>query len=376
VGRLVEHGRRAPVVCASAGNFGQGMAYACRKRGVPITVFAAHGANPLKLARMRALGAEVRIAGADLDEAKQTARAWAAERSARFVEDGFEPHVSEGAGSIALELLAGGDAFDAVVVPLGDGALLNGMARWIKAASPATRVIGVCSTGAPAMLEAWRRGLRMPDELPATRTIADGIAVRAPIAASLDDMRGTVDDILAVDDAALVEAMRALHAHAGLVTEPAGVAGLARAGAAAGCRRSARRHRDLRRQRNRRAAGRVRYRRSARSMRICFVCLGNICRSPTAQGVMERLVADAGLAGRIAIDSAGTAAYHVSELPDEHARAAARRRGIGWPTARASSPAPTSIASTSCSRWTRRPRPAARARRRPRRAAGRPVARL
>jgi threonine dehydratase len=77
------------------------------------------------------------------------------------------------------------------------------------------------------MLEAWRRGLRVPDELPATRTIADGIAVRAPIAASLDDMRGTVDDIIAVDDAALIEAMRALHTHAGLVTEPAGVAGLA-----------------------------------------------------------------------------------------------------------------------------------------------------
>lgn len=63
-------------------------------------------------------------------------------------------------------------------------------------------------------------------------------------------------------------------------------------------------------------------------MRICFVCLGNICRSPTAHGVMERLVADAGLDGAIAIDSAGTGAYHIGELPDERSRAAARRRGI------------------------------------------------
>ena len=63
-------------------------------------------------------------------------------------------------------------------------------------------------------------------------------------------------------------------------------------------------------------------------MRICFVCLGNICRSPTAHGVMERLVADAGLAARIAIDSAGTGAYHIGELPDERTRAAARRRGL------------------------------------------------
>jgi threonine dehydratase len=88
-------------------------------------------------------------------------------------------------------------------------------------------VIGVCSRGAPAMARAWQRGLCVPDELSATDTIADGIAVRVPIAASLGDMRGTVDDIVEVDDAQLVEAMRALHAHAGLVTEPAGVAGLA-----------------------------------------------------------------------------------------------------------------------------------------------------
>jgi protein-tyrosine phosphatase len=64
-------------------------------------------------------------------------------------------------------------------------------------------------------------------------------------------------------------------------------------------------------------------------MKICFVCLGNICRSPTAHGVMEHLVARAGLAREIAIDSAGTVAYHVGELPDERSRAAARRRGIG-----------------------------------------------
>lgn len=229
VGKLVERGERGPVVCASAGNFGQGMAYACRKRGLPITVFAAHGASPLKLDRMRALGAEVGTAGADLEEAKQIARAWAAERAARFVEDGEDPHVSEGAGSIAVELLAHDDAFDAVIVPVGDGALINGVARWIKAASPSTRVVGVCSRGAPAMAEAWRRRLR---GLPAAEprlpdTIADGIAVRRPIPVSLDDMRDTVDDLVEVDDAALVGAMRALHAHAGLVTEPAGVAGLA-----------------------------------------------------------------------------------------------------------------------------------------------------
>jgi threonine dehydratase len=228
VQKAIDGGERRGMVCASAGNFGQGMAYACRKHGLPLTVFAAPGANPLKLARMRALGAEVRLSGDDFDAAKEAARRFALERGALFVEDGFEPHVSEGAGSIAVELLAHGASFDAVVVPLGDGALLNGLARWIKAAAPATRMIGVCSRGAPAVYEAWRRDLTPP--IAADRpvaTIADGIAVRVPVAAALADMRGVVDDVLLVDDDALIASMALVQQHAGLVTEPAGVAGVA-----------------------------------------------------------------------------------------------------------------------------------------------------
>jgi peptide deformylase len=227
VAQRLARGERGPLVCASAGNFGQGLAYACRKHGLPLTVFAAHAASPLKLERMRALGAEVRLAGDDLADARRAARAGAAEHAAACLEDGVDPHVSEGAGSIAVELLASGDAFELVLVPVGDGALVNGVARWIKAASPPTRVIGVCSRGAPAMAEAWRHGLAAVAEARMPDTIADGIAIRAPFAASLDDMRGTVDDVIEVDDAALIDAMRILHRHAGLVTEPAGVAGLA-----------------------------------------------------------------------------------------------------------------------------------------------------
>lgn len=216
VGKLDERG---PLTCASAGNFGQGMAYACRKRGIPLTVYAARNANPLKLARMRALGAEVQLAGDSFEDAKQAARA----AGGRFVEDGFEPHVTEGAGTIAVELLARGASFDAVVVPLGDGALLNGVARWIKAAAPGTRVIGACSRGAPAMYHAWKG--EAAGAPPAT--IADGIAVRSPVPASVADLRDLVDDIVQVADATLIESMQLVHAHAGLVTEPSGVAGLA-----------------------------------------------------------------------------------------------------------------------------------------------------
>ena len=212
------------LVCASAGNFGQGLAHACRRAGRPVVVYAARDANPLKVERMRALGAEVRLAGADFDAAKDAARDWAAAHDAVLVVDGLAPAVSEGAGTIARELLARGAAFDAVVVPVGNGALINGMARWIKAASPATRVIGVCSRGAPVMAEAFRAGAATAAP---PQTIADGIAVRVAIPEAVDDMRGLVDDVVCVDDAALVAAIRLVHHHAGLVVEPSGAAGLA-----------------------------------------------------------------------------------------------------------------------------------------------------
>ena len=220
VGALAEPG---PLVCASAGNFGQGMAYACRKRGRALTVFAARSARTEQLDRIRALDAEVVLAGGDLCAAKEAGQAWAAARGARFVEDGSEPRVSEGAGTIAVELFDGG-AFDMVVVPLGDGALINGMARWIKAVAPRTRVIGVTSHGAPAFARAWR-GEPLDDR--AAVTIADGIAIRTPIAASVADARGLVDDIVLVDDAALGAAMRLVMDEVGVIAEPSAAAGVA-----------------------------------------------------------------------------------------------------------------------------------------------------
>ena len=222
---LVERGEAGPLVCASAGNFGQALAYAGRKHGLPVTVFAAHGANALKLERMKSLGAELRLEGDDFDAAKQAARAWAGRSGVRFVEDGRDPEISEGAGSIAVELLAGDPAFDNLLVPLGNGALLNGIARWAKAHAPQTRVVGVCSEGAPAMAQAWSG--RIASSGAPLRTIADGIAVRVPVPEAVDDMHGLVDEVLLVPDAHILDAMRLLHQHAGLVAEPAGAAGLA-----------------------------------------------------------------------------------------------------------------------------------------------------
>lgn len=213
------------LTCATAGNFGQGMAWSARKRGMPITIFTGTTANPLKVARMRALGAEVRQIGRDVEESHEAAREFAAAEGARLVEDGREPAIAEGAGTIGMELLRWPEPVEAVVVPLGDGALLAGMARWMKAHSPRTQMVGVCARGAPAMERSWRSGRAA--ETSDCDTIADGIAVRSPWPEAVADLTGVVDDVVLVEDSQIVAAIRLAHAELGVVLEPAGAAALA-----------------------------------------------------------------------------------------------------------------------------------------------------
>jgi threonine dehydratase len=213
------------IVCASAGNFGQGMAFAARKRGLRMTVFAAVSANPLKVERMRALGATVMLEGDDFDEAKDAATRHAAETGAFYVEDGLLGPIAEGAGTIAWELEQLDDPVDSYAVPLGNGALANGMGTWLKRSSPSPVVIAVCPTGAPAMEMSWRAG--RPISTPTMKTIADGIAVRVPVPEGLEIMRKTVDEVMLVTDDEIIDAMRLLHRDVGLVVEPAGAAGIA-----------------------------------------------------------------------------------------------------------------------------------------------------
>ena len=215
----------AQLICASAGNFGQAMAYACRSKGVRLIVYASVNANPLKVERMRDLGAEVRRYGDDFDAAKIEAKRVAQRQGIRMVEDSLDPATVEGAGTIGLELLRWPEPLDAVLVALGNGALVNGVGRWVKANAPATAVVAVAAAGAPAMVESWQTGTIV--EYPTANTIADGIAVRVPIPEAMTDMRGTVDDALLVRDEMLLTGMRLLHQHLGLVVEPSAAVGVA-----------------------------------------------------------------------------------------------------------------------------------------------------
>ena len=214
-----------PLVCASAGNFGQAMAYSCRKRGLDLTVYASTNANPLKVGRMKALGARVVLHGADFDEAKMEARRVARGRGARFVEDSLDVETLEGAGTMGLEWLRFPEPLDALLVPLGNGAMFNGIAGVMKDRSPGTNMVVVQASGAPAMVESWRTGRLVAHDR--VETVADGIGVRVPVPQALEDMDGLVDDAVLVGEDSIIEAMRLLHCHAGVVAEPSGAVGVA-----------------------------------------------------------------------------------------------------------------------------------------------------
>jgi threonine dehydratase len=223
---LAREGRTSELlVSASAGNFGQGLAYAARECGQRLAIFAAATADPAKVARMRALEAEVRLVGIDFDAAKEEARRFAEQHGLEFIEDGREPAIAEGAGTIALELCQWPQPIDAVIVPVGNGALINGIGRWMRAHAPGCRVIGACAEGAPAMAESWRSG-RLCTTVKA-ETAADTIAVRIPVPQALQEMRATIDEMILVSEDGLREAVRLLHRELGLVVEPSGAASLA-----------------------------------------------------------------------------------------------------------------------------------------------------
>jgi threonine dehydratase len=220
--RDLSPGRR--VVCASAGNFGQAIAYAGRARDIAVTVFAARRANRLKVERMRELGAEVVLEGDDFDAAKARAREHATERDdCVFVEDGQDLRIAEGAGTIAVELAP--LDLDAVIVPVGNGALISGIGRWMKAHSPRTRVVGVCAEVAPSMEISWRRG--EPTATDTAATIADGIAVRVPVPEAVEWMRDVVDDIVLVSEEQIRQALWTIRDEVGMIVEPAGAVGVA-----------------------------------------------------------------------------------------------------------------------------------------------------
>jgi threonine dehydratase len=220
--RDLEPGGR--LVCSTGGNFGQALAYAGRRRGFPVEVFVSAALDAGKLARIRALATEVFVIEGDEEHAQEAAREHArAHPGYFFIEDGREPAISEGAGTIGVELLAA-RPIDTLVVQVGDGALIGGIARWVKEHSPSTRVVGVCASGSPAMFLSWREGRAVA--APAD-TIASALAVARPVPESVARILPLIDEFVLVEDADMIDAMRIAAHTLGMLLEPAGAAGIA-----------------------------------------------------------------------------------------------------------------------------------------------------
>ena len=213
------------VVCASAGNHAQAVAYAARERGVPCSVFMPEGAPIAKAEATAALGADVRLVGESVDESLSAAQEWAAAAGHAFVHPFDDPVVVAGQGSVGLELLAQAPELRRVVVPVGGGGLISGVAIAIKSQRPEVEVVGVqveACAPFPTSLAAGE-----PVAVTSAMTIADGIAVKRPGALTLPIIRRWVDGLVVVSEEEVAEAMVFLLERAKLVVEGAGAVGVA-----------------------------------------------------------------------------------------------------------------------------------------------------
>ncbi|MEO5883911.1 MAG: pyridoxal-phosphate dependent enzyme [Candidatus Limnocylindrales bacterium] len=220
-------GAARPVVCVSAGNFGQGVAFAARALGVPAVVFCSTHANRGKVARMRALGAQVIETGEDFDAARGASESYAETYDAELLVDGDDVRISTGAATLALEVtdaVAAGrlPAPTLVSVPVGNGALLNGVGSWLRAEAPDCRIVGVQAELADAMSRSWRAG--RPIDTDGAATYADGIASRVAIPRAVELMAGRVDEMRTVSEDDLRQAQATLTAELGITVEGAAAA--------------------------------------------------------------------------------------------------------------------------------------------------------
>jgi threonine dehydratase len=222
---VARRGLRA-VVAASTGNHGAAVAYAGRLLGVPATIFLPSSPNPVKAARIRELGATLVETGSDLSAAIDAAREFAeANRDTFFLHDAEDPDIPVGTAQIGREIVEQLPAADAIFVPMGDTALIRGVASAAKALQPSIRIVGVAAENAPAYYLSWQQGA--PIETESANTIADGLAVRRPLAPNVAEIRRLVDEVVLVSEREMLEAIARLYFEEHLTAEPAGAAATA-----------------------------------------------------------------------------------------------------------------------------------------------------
>jgi len=217
--------RNAAVVTASTGNHGAAVSWACREVGIDAVVFAPHGASATKLALLARLGADIHLAGDDLDEAKERAHAFAQAANLPYFEDGAEPLQYNAYEAIGEELVAQAPTLpQAVVIPVGNGALAGGVGRAVGRLAPEALRVGVVAKNMPVMADSFDNGAAVPPR--GSDTIADGLAVRVAIPLAVERLSGALDRVVRVSERAMAAALvRCLES--GLRVEAAAAAAVA-----------------------------------------------------------------------------------------------------------------------------------------------------
>ncbi|MDY5519771.1 threonine ammonia-lyase [Campylobacter lanienae] len=225
IANLDEEAKKSGVVAASAGNHAQGVAISAKHFGVRAIIIMPEAAPLSKVAGTKALGAEVILKGDNFDEAYAYALEYAKENNMSFIHPFDDELVQAGQGTIALEMLDEVSDLDYMVVPVGGGGLISGVASCAKQINPNIKIIGVSAKGAPAMFESFKD--RCQHNSKSVRTIADGIAVRDASKITLANILESVDDMVQVDDEEIANAILYLLEQQKIMVEGAGAVSVA-----------------------------------------------------------------------------------------------------------------------------------------------------
>ncbi|WP_086234664.1 threonine ammonia-lyase [Campylobacter devanensis] len=225
IANLDENAKKCGVVAASAGNHAQGVAISAKHFGVKAIIIMPEAAPLSKVSGTKALGAEVILKGNNFDEAYAYALEYAKENNMSFIHPFDDELVQAGQGTIALEMLDEVSNLDYIVVPVGGGGLISGVASCAKQINPDIKIIGVSAKGAPAMFESFKDKCQHNSK--SVRTIADGIAVRDASQITLSHILECVDDMVQVDDEEIANAILYLLEQQKIMVEGAGAVSVA-----------------------------------------------------------------------------------------------------------------------------------------------------
>ena len=232
ISQLEETAKERGVVCASAGNHAQGVAYTCKEMGIPATIFMPITTPQQKIGQVRFFGGEyvdIRLVGDTFDESAKAAQDYTLETGKTFIDPFDDLDVQAGQGTVAYEILetaaSQGIHFDRLLVPVGGGGLIAGVSAYVKAEAPSVQIVGVEASGARSMKAAFDKG--RPVKLAEIDKFADGIAVQKVGETTYQVARKYVDQLVGVDEGWISETIIDLYSKQGIVAEPAGAATIA-----------------------------------------------------------------------------------------------------------------------------------------------------